>query len=441
MLYRSFRGFIRLDYSKTMGLPQFLRSNYRLIGFGFGTSLVGTFGQTLAVSFFIPYFVQEFVLSQTEVGWIYGGATLLSALSLPWATKKIDTMRLSTFSLWVTLGLSVGCLSLATVNHPFWLFLSIYLLRFCGQGLMSHMTSVSVLRGFEKYRGRALSLAWLGSAVGEAILPAVMTAIALNWGWKMSWVFASGLVGVVVPLLVRWGLSRGERGVESFGEQESESSQPKRYRQWQRSEVLKDALFWPMVLASILPPFVLTGVILFQLPLADERGWSHEWIATSYIGYAICRVAGSFLSGWMIDRVTAARWLPFTELPLATGLLIVAFSDHPVAYTVFICLTGLSIGQIGNTKSAFWSEVYGVRHIGAIRGVLVASAIVATAVAPILFGHIVGKVSWFWILTVSGVGMLISSFFIFFFSTAFRFRRANEVIPLDAADPALPVST
>jgi hypothetical protein len=44
-------------------------------------------------------------------------------------------------------------------------------MRLSGQGLMSHTATTTIARFFEKSRGRALSITWLGLSVAEFISP------------------------------------------------------------------------------------------------------------------------------------------------------------------------------------------------------------------------------------------------------------------------------
>ena len=48
-------------------------------------------------------------------------------------------------------------------------------MRFSGQGLMSHTSTTSISRYFDKSRGKALSTIWFGLSTAEFILPVFIT--------------------------------------------------------------------------------------------------------------------------------------------------------------------------------------------------------------------------------------------------------------------------
>ena len=48
-------------------------------------------------------------------------------------------------------------------------------MRFSGQGLMSHTSTTTISRFFERSRGKALSTIWFGLSTAEFILPVLIT--------------------------------------------------------------------------------------------------------------------------------------------------------------------------------------------------------------------------------------------------------------------------
>ena len=51
---------------------------------------------------------------------------------------------------------------------------------------------------FNSHRGRALSVASLGHAVGEAILPGLAVVALLYVGWRETWLLAAGILALVI---------------------------------------------------------------------------------------------------------------------------------------------------------------------------------------------------------------------------------------------------
>ena len=83
------------------------------------------------------------------------------------------------------------------------LVLAIFFLRLFGQGLMSHTSSTSMAKIFDKNRGKALAISWLGLSFGEGVLPALTIYLLNVIFWKKIWLVISGfLILIVLPLII-----------------------------------------------------------------------------------------------------------------------------------------------------------------------------------------------------------------------------------------------
>jgi MFS family permease len=117
-------------------LINFIYKNIHLLFFGFLIAFSSGFGQTFFISLFSNDFRQTFDLTNTEFGSLYSIATVMSAITIIWAGKLIDTVSLKKYTLVIVLGLALTCLMASIVFNIFFLFLTIYFLRLFGQGLM-----------------------------------------------------------------------------------------------------------------------------------------------------------------------------------------------------------------------------------------------------------------------------------------------------------------
>jgi len=82
----------------------FIKENWRFLGFGISLNFFSSTGQTFFISIFGGEFRREFNLSEGDFGFIYMIATLLSAGSLIWLGRLIDRMDLRVYTLLICLG-------------------------------------------------------------------------------------------------------------------------------------------------------------------------------------------------------------------------------------------------------------------------------------------------------------------------------------------------
>ena len=157
---------------------------------------------------------------------------------------------------------------------------------------------------------------------------------------------------------------------------------------WNRRQVLGHWQFYTLIPTYISPGFLATGLVLYQFSLADEKGWSHTLMASSFISFGISRLIFAFLIGPLIDRFGAQRLFSIQIAPLALGMLLMAYSDHTIIPFLYNGLIGISLGIGSSTSSALWAELYGPKHLGAIKSLMSTIGIFATSLSPILVGSL-----------------------------------------------------
>lgn len=388
----------------------FIRANARFLGFGFFLTLGSTFGQTFFLSLFGSEIRSEFDLSDGEFGLGYSIATLASGLTLIWLGKRIDDVPLPRYTTYICLGLALSAALMAFAPVVPILFVAFYGLRLAGQGLMIHTSVTSMARYFDRDRGKAISVASLGLPLGGVLFPIAGVAAVAAIGWRETWAGAAALLVLLFLPGLRWLLRGYDRmaPVEGEGAPEPAASpeatatpeaaasrdaagvpaiQPR--RQWTRQDVLRDPRFYLIGLGVIASPAILTGTILHQARLATEKGWDIELLAAGIGALSVMNIVASILTGPLVDRFGAIRVVPWTLLPLAVALAVLGLSAHPVAALVYLVLAGVNIGTQVATTGAMWPELYGVRHIGAIRALVTAMIMFSTAIAPVGMGVLI----------------------------------------------------
>lgn len=362
---------------------RFLKKNARWLGAGFLLAFSSSFGQTFFISLFGAELRAEFDLSHGEYGGLYTIGTLASAASLVWLGKTADHMRLNLLAALVLASLAAVAVLMATVTSAVVLVVAIYGLRMFGQGMCSHLTFTAMGRWFDAERGRAVAIAALGFPAGEALFPITGVTLMALVGWRQTWGLVAGFLCLMsLPLAYR--LLSVERVPAAKGD--DGQGMPMAAHQWTRREVLRDPLFYALLPGLMAPPFILTGIIFHQAHLMETRGWDLALIAASFPIYSAGSVATSLATGWAIDRFGAGRLLPPYLLPMAAALLFLSYGTEPWVVPAFMAVTAVTGGAMSTILGALWAELYGTRHLGAIRSVTVAVMVFSTGIAPGLMG-------------------------------------------------------
>ena len=361
----------------------------KVIIFGFIFTFFSSFGQSFFLGLFNSSIRDTLSITQGQFGSIYASATLLSSFLLIWVGKKIDDINIFKFAFFVTLLLSFSCFFFSKISSIVFLFLAIFLMRFSGQGMMSHTATTTISRFFTKSRGKALSTCWFGLSTAEFILPVLIVYLLTITTWQNIWISISLLVLIFLPI-TSFALIK-KLNFDSREEIKNEEVKEKDIKQWKRIEVLKDYRFYIICLNMLAMPWIATGVFVYQSFITESKDWGTFVIAQSFMVYSILSVITLLVSGFLIDKFTSRRLLIFMNLPLMCSVVVLIFFSNPYSAFVFLGLIGISNGFANVLGSSTWAEIYGVKYIGSIKALTTALMVFSTAFGTALFGLLIDK--------------------------------------------------
>ena len=359
----------------------------KVIIFGFIFTFFSSFGQSFFLGLFNSSIRNELSITHGQFGSIYASATLLSSFFLIWIGKKIDDVNIFKFAFFVTILLSFSCFFFSKISSVIILFIAIFLMRFSGQGMMSHTATTTISRYFSKSRGKALSTGWFGLSAAEFILPVLMIYLLTIYDWKNIWITISILVIIFLPIISYFlvkNLNLDSREITT-----DEKFKDKNIKQWKRIEVLKDYRFYIIGANMLAMPWIATGVFVYQSFILESKNWGPYVIAKSFMSYSILSVITLFISGYLIDKFTSRKLLIYMNIPLLLAAGVLFYFNNPFSSFVFLGLIGISNGFANVLGSSTWAEIYGVKHIGSIKALTTALMVFATAFGTALFGVLI----------------------------------------------------
>ncbi len=368
-----------------MGLLPFIRANAPFLAAGALLTFCSSFGQTFLISVFAGVIREEFGLSHGDWGLIYSVGTFASAVVMVWAGVLTDHFRVRVLGAVVLVMLAAACIATAAVPGAWALPFVIFALRFAGQGMTTHIAAVAMARWFVVSRGKALSVASVGFAVGEAILPLAVVSLMDEVPWRGIWIGFAVFAVAMVPVLARLlRLERTPQAVAAEGRAVGMNG-----RQWSRRDALRHWLFWLMLPAILAPSAGSTAFFFQQVHLAETKGWSHVQLVALFPLYTSVAVVAMLGSGWVIDRVGTSRLMPVYLLPMAAGFVVIGSTGGLAMAAVGMVLMAISQGANSTLPNAFWAEFFGTRHLGGIKAMAAAAMVLGSAIGPGLSGYLI----------------------------------------------------
>ncbi len=385
-----------------------LSINKKVIIFGFIFTFFSSFGQSFFLGLFNAPIRNELGITHGQFGNIYAIATIFSSLLLIWVGKKIDEYQIIYYSFFVILLLFFSSLFFSFINSIIFLSIGIFLMRFSGQGLMSHTSTTTISRFFERSRGKALSTIWFGLSSAEFILPVLVTYLFVIYSWRSVWQGIAIIIIIFLPFVV---LNTIKKIKLDSREEDLDYKNNFKIKSWKRKEVIKDYRFYIVSLNMLAMPWIATGVFVYQSFISDSKMWNIYTIPKAFMVYSLASIITLFFSGFLVDKFTSRKLIPIMNIPLLISMFVLFYYQHEISAFIFLGLVGISNGLANVLGSSTWAEIYGVKFIGSIKALTTAFMVFSTAFGTAVFGLMIDNgFSIENIALVSGIYIVISLF-------------------------------
>jgi predicted MFS family arabinose efflux permease len=280
-------------------------------------------------------------------------------------------------------------------------------MRLCGQGLMSHTSTTTISRFFEKSRGKALSITWFGLSTAEFILPVLVTYFFLIYSWRTVWQGIAVLIILFLPLVIITTIK--SVNLNSIELDNNFKKKKIKIKNWRRIEVIKDFRFYILSLNMLATPWIATGIFVYQSFITDSKMWEVYTIPKAFMVYSITSIITLFLSGILVDKFTGRKLILFMNIPLLIAMFVLFQFNHEIFAYIFLGLIGVSNGLANILGSSTWAEIYGVKYIGSIKALTTAFMVFSTAFGTAVFGLLIdNNFTIEYIAFVGGVYIVIS---------------------------------
>jgi predicted MFS family arabinose efflux permease len=396
-----------------------LSLNKKVIIFGFIFTFFSSFGQSFFLGLFNAPIRNELGISHGQFGTIYASATICSSLLLIWVGKKIDDYRILNYSFFVIILLFFSSLAFSFINSIYFLAFGIFLMRLSGQGLMSHASTTTISRFFEKSRGKALSTVWFRLSTAEFVLPVLITYFFVIYSWRTVWQGIAILIILILPFVILNTIKT--INLDSREIDNSPNLKKVKIKNWRRRDVIKDYRFYIVSLNMLAMPWMATGIFVYQSFISDSKMWDVYTIPKAFMVYSITSIITLFSSGYLVDKFTSRKLIPIMNIPLLIAMIVLFKNQHEIYAYVFLGLVGISNGFGNILGSSTWAEIYGVKYIGSIKALTTAFMVFATAFGTAVFGVLIDRG-----FTIENIAFICIAYIIASLTLLILFRKTLE---------------
>jgi MFS transporter, OFA family, oxalate/formate antiporter len=344
-------------------------------------------GQTVGVSVFLDFIIDDLGMTRSTVSAVYTAGTLVGSFSLPFVGRSIDRFGPRRAVLLIGSGFALACVFMGLVGSLFALLVGFILIRGLGQGALGLVSMHSISLWFVRRRGLAIGVAGMGMAVATATVPLLINSLIGVVGWRTAYALLGVAVAAVI-LPVGGGLFRfaPERyGREPDG-RKFEGAVPASVgeRNLTLAEARRTVTFWLFAAGGFLTAMLGTGLVFHHFSIMDANGLSRDAAASIFVLFGIVQAVTNLGTGWLLDRVPPRFLLGVAQAAMAGAVLLATHVSPGGMLIAYGVVLGTMQGMSGAINLTVYPHYFGRAHQGAIKGVVATITVAGTAAGPLL---------------------------------------------------------
>ncbi|HJQ23083.1 MAG TPA: MFS transporter [Blastocatellia bacterium] len=326
---------------------------------------------------------------EKEFGWSRAFITSGNALSkvvvavcfgfiAGWVIDRFGPRRLMMVGVVMAGGALIGLGSVSV--GALWLFYLFYLFNALGYVAGGPPPNqVLLARWFDRGRGKAMGFAYLGIGVGGAVVPQLSRWLTENYGWRVS-LRVLGALMIVLTLPMAYLVK--ESPAAQTEKQAREPLAPMR-------EIFRRPAFYLLAFASLCSIGAVGGANQhLKLYLTRDLNYSQGDAATFISLVLTFSIVGRLLMGWLADRLPKKVVMLLIYLLVASAIPLLFFAARPAVMVGFAAVFGLGLGGEYLIVPLIVAELFSVKVLGRLMGLIVTADGVAEALLPFLVGHL-----------------------------------------------------
>jgi len=274
-------------------------------------------------------------------------------------------------------GIALIGLSQVTALWQFYLFYVFNALGYMCGGPLPNQVLTS--RWFNKSRGKAMGFAYLGIGVGGMLVPQIAKALNIHFGWHNA-LMILGIIMIAIAFPMAWIVKENPPESLAGTIKAEEPKVPLR-------TMLRSRAFYLLVIGSTCSIAAVSGTsqnlkLFFSIDLKYTQSEAANVISL----VLLASILGRILMGWLADRFPKKYVMILIYTFVAGSIPLLYFASSPGIIYVFALIFGIGLGGDYMIIPLMAAELFGVKVMGRIMGLVLTSDGIAEALSPMLVG-------------------------------------------------------
>lgn len=371
-------------------------------------SLLAIVGFALyGLPFFYDFFIEEFGWSRTVVT---SGNALGKLLVAPlfgfiagWIIDRYGPRRMMMAGALMAGSALIG-LSMMNSLSMFYLFYVLNALGYVFGGPLPCQVLIS--RWFTKHRGKAMGIAYLGIGTGGALVPLIAAGLERNIGWHLALTSLGALIIIIAfPLAF---FIKEPKNAHAETAKKTEPAVP-------MSNILRNPNFYLLAIGSMCSIGAVGGVNQHLKLYLRDLSFTQAQAAHILSLVLLSSLAGRVLMGMLADIMRRKYVMILIYLIVGCSIPLLLMPDFPGRIYVFAVIFGIGLGGDYMIIPLMAGDLFGVRILGRVMGIVLVADGIAESLMPMLIGRlydIAGNytIGFSLLISMALIGALIVSF-------------------------------
>ena len=331
----------------------------------------------------LPYYY-DFMVQQ--FGWTRAQVTSGNALSklvvgpifgfiAGWLVDRFGPRRLMMAGILMAGAALIGLGSVSTLGMFYFFYFFNALGYVCGGPLPNQ---VLLTRWFQKSRGKAMGIAYLGIGLGGAVVPWISHYLVQHFGWQAA-LRCLGLLVIAIAFPLALFVKEPQVSRPIVPAKGSDS--------W--TSAFRSGPLYLLIAGSMCSIAVVSGTqqnLKLFLTMDVHYGQGQ---ATRLLSLVLASsMAGRLLMGWLADRFAKKYVMILIYVIVAGAIPFLFASGSPPMMYAFAILFGIGLGGDYMIVPLITAEIFDAQLLGRLLGVILTAGGIAEAVAPWVVGRI-----------------------------------------------------
>jgi MFS family permease len=343
---------------------------------------------TVTFGLFLLPMAAEFHWPRARLSGALTLVSFLTAIIYPWLGRLADRVGARRLIVWGSLALGLAILALAFAGPNVLLFYGL----FAAAGIAGTLPSTLLMNRvisewFDKTRGAMLGVAaGIGNGVGTSLMPIIAAMLMAWFGWRGAYLGLGALVLLISFPVLATLLREAPRAApgDAAAASASPGVSPDLAHGLSLGDAARTGRFWRVLCAIALAAGCMGAAASRVIPILTDRGFSVA-LGTAVISvFALVCAAGQVVIGGLLDRTRSPRMAGAFFVASVGGVLLLQHAATAPLLIVAGALLGLGIGAEYSILPYVISRYFGMKHFGAIAGVMYGAVMLAGGVTPLL---------------------------------------------------------